>query len=197
MTPSAKPVSPIIFDGSSINYNIIPVVFIKKRVFERIREDNIESLAKSIYSLVSTVNHSIKKVPNRIQFDCDWTEKTRDKYFLFLRLYRSLSQSGISCTVRLHQVKYPGIAGIPPVDYAVLMFYNMGEINAGTGNSVYDKEIAKKYSPSIKSYPLELDLALPIFSWGLQLRAGRVIQLLNKMRFLQFETDSNFTKVKP
>jgi hypothetical protein len=191
----AKPVSPVVFESSLIGLNIIPVVYIKKRVFERIREDRIGSLAKSIYGLVSAISHSTKMAPDCIQFDCDWTEKTKGKYFLFLRTYRSVSKSGISCTVRLHQIKYPAIAGIPPVDYAVLMFYNMGEINAGTGNSVYEKEIAEKYSPFIKSYPLALDLALPIFSWALQEREGRVIQLLNKMSYLQFENDSNFIRV--
>jgi hypothetical protein len=191
----AKPVSPVVFESSLIDLNIIPVIFIKKRVFERIREDSINSLANSIFRLVSSISHSIKKAPDGIQFDCDWTEKTKEKYFLFLRSYRSLTKSGISCTIRLHQVKYPAMAGIPPVDYGVLMFYNMGDINTGAGNSVYQKEVAEKYSPSIKSYPLALDLALPIFSWALQLREGRVIQLLNKMSFPQFENDSNFIRV--
>ena len=45
----------------------------------------------------------------------------------------------------------------------------------------------------IKSYPLPLDVALPLFSWGLQMRNGKVIDLLNKINFTQFENDSNFT----
>ncbi len=187
------PVSPIIFKNTP-GIRIIPVVYIKKRVFERVSDDSIRSLAKAVYKLVSAISGSINQQAEGIQFDCDWTETTRDRYFLFLREYKSLSNGTVSCTVRLHQVKYPKVAGIPPVDYGVLMFYNMGEISAGEINSVYDRKTSEKYSPSLKTYPLPLDLALPIFSWALQLRNGHVIQLLNKMSFHHFENDSNFRK---
>ena len=189
------PLIPVIFNEKPVNLGVIPVIFIKKRLFDRISIDSIPNLANKVFGLISEINRSIQQNPPGVQFDCDWSEKTKNKYFLFLRAYRALAKSGISCTIRLHQVKYAGIMGIPPVDYGVLMFYNMGEIDAGSGNSVYEKSIAEKYSPSIKTYPLTLDLALPIFTWSLQLRDGRVIQLLNKMSFAHFENDSNFNRV--
>jgi hypothetical protein len=91
-------------------------------------------------------------------------------------------------------MKYYLITGVPPVDYGALMFYNIGEINAGEGNSIYEKSIALKYISSLKSYPLPLDIVLPVFSWGLQIRDGKVVRLLNKMNFMYFENDSNFNR---
>ncbi len=91
-------------------------------------------------------------------------------------------------------MKYPERTGLPPVDHGVLMFYNMGNIDAGPGSSIYDRNIAHRYTPSLRSYPLTMDLALPIFSWSLQVRDGKVIQLLDKMTAGSFEKDTNFIR---
>jgi hypothetical protein len=186
-------ISPISWDTAALLAKIVPVVYIKNRVFEKLDTTGIRLLSKNVYKLVSAISEAKKIDSPEIQFDCDWTESTRKEYFLFLATYRSLSKQMISATIRLHQVKYPDKTGIPPVDYGVLMYYNMGAIDAGTGNSIYDAAIAARYTPAIKTYPLELDIALPIFAWGLQLREGKVVKLLNKMNFLHFENDTNFT----
>lgn len=180
------------FDSSRIVINIIPVIYIRNRVFEKNSSALVKQLPKKVYALVSSISKSIQQSPTTIQFDCDWTESTRDAYFQFLQQYKIISGQTVTATIRLHQVKYAARTGIPPVDNGVLMFYNMGEINAGNLNSIYDKSTAEKYSPAIKTYPLSLDIALPIFAWGLQIREGRVIKLLNKMNFLHFENDGNF-----
>ena len=86
-----------------------------------------------------------------LQIDCDWTESTRDKYFHLLSTLRNELERNkqiISATIRLHQVKYAAITGIPPVHRGMLMYYNMGKINATDNNSVYDKKIAEKYISS-------------------------------------------------
>jgi len=150
----------------------------------------------NILSFVTQINNTHKIQANEIQFDCDWTEKTKSRYFLFIEEYRALSKNRISATIRLHQVKFHQITGIPPVDYGVLMYYNMGEINTGNTNSIYEKSVAERYNSFIQSYPLALDVALPIFIWGLQIREGKVFQLLNKMNFSHFEKDSNFISIK-
>lgn len=188
-----RSISPISWDTAALPAQIIPVVYIKNRVFERLDSSGIARLSKNVQQLVNGISKTKKIINREIQFDCDWTETTRTAYFLFLSAYRSLSKQIITATIRLHQVKYPVKTGIPPVDKGVLMFYNMGEIDGGTGNSIYDKSIAERYTPAIKTYPLPLDIALPIFAWGLQLREGRVVKLLNKMNFLHFENDPNFT----
>jgi hypothetical protein len=189
-----KVIAPIIFDTSSITDSIIPVIYIKNRVMERLGDTGTTMLAQKVYKLVAHIDHSINITSKEIQFDCDWTETTKKAYFLFLQQYKTLSKQIISATIRLHQIKYVNRTGIPPVDRGVLMYYNMGDIDAGPANSIYDKPIAAKYNPFIKSYPLTLDIALPIFAWGLQLREGKVVKLLNKMNFLHFENDSNFTR---
>lgn len=186
-------VSPLTWDSAALPTPIIPVVYLKNRVFWQLDSNQTLQLSKNVYQLVSGISKAKKISPGEIQFDCDWTESTRDKFFLFLKAYRRLSKQIISCTIRLHQVKYPVKTGIPPVDHGILMYYNMGEIDAGTGNSIYEKAIADRYIPALSSYPLQLDIALPIFAWGLQVRDGKVVKLLNKMNFLHFENDANFT----
>ena len=178
------PIAPVSFDSTANNYNIIPVVFIRNRVFEKMNPD---TLAKNIFNLITS---------REVQFDCDWTERTRDNYFHFINTYKSLSKQRVSCTIRLHQVKYPKRTGIPPVDHGVLMYYNMGNIDASAQSSIYENEIARKYNAFIRDYPLTMDVALPIFSWGLKIRNGQVIELLNKIYFSHFENDPNFRPLR-
>ncbi|GGA91068.1 hypothetical protein [Puia dinghuensis] len=191
------PVAPVHFDSIPAGYTIIPVVFFRNRVFERSTPATLPALVDKIWALVRRINASAQTHPKEIQFDCDWTEKTKDNYFAFLRGYKQRSGDIISCTIRLHQIKYPDRTGIPPVDHGVLMFYNMGNIDAGPGSSIYDRSIAHRYTPSLRTYPLMLDLALPIFAWSLQIRDGKVIQLLDKMNARSFEKDTNFISTGP
>ncbi|OQP58409.1 hypothetical protein [Niastella populi] len=189
------PVSPLQADTSIRHYRIIPVIFIRNRTFERLTTADIPTLARNVFALVAQINRSQGISTQQIQFDCDWTERTRVHFFQFIKQYRALGEQIISSTIRLHQVKYKDITGVPPVDYGVLMYYNMGAINGDNNNSIYEKSIAGKYNAYIKSYPLPLDVALPVFSWALTIREGKVVQLLNKINFPQFENDSNFIKV--
>ena len=186
------PVSPIQLDSSITHYGVIPVIFIKNRTFDRLQTADIPSLAKNVFHLVSQINQSQHLTTPEIQFDCDWTERTRDLFFQFIREYKAVSNQKISATIRLHQVKYKERMGMPPVDYGVLMYYNMGAINGDNNNSIYEQSVANRYNSYISTYHLPLQVALPVFSWGLQLRKGHVIELLNKINFTQFESDSNF-----
>lgn len=187
------PVSPIQLDSSLRRYQIIPVIFIKNRTFERLPATDVSALVANVFHLVQQINQSQHLATKEIQFDCDWTEHTRDKFFQFIQQYHSLSNQKISATIRLHQVKYKDRMGLPPVSYGVLMYYNMGAINGDDNNSIYERSIANRYNSYIKFYPLPLQVALPVFSWGLQMRDGKVIALLNKINITQFENDSNFT----
>lgn len=189
------PVSPIQTDTAIQQFRIIPVIFIKNRTFERLQTADVALLAKNVFALVSQINQSYHITTREIQFDCDWTERTRNNFFLFIQQYRALSGQTISSTIRLHQVKYKEKTGVPPVDYGVLMYYNMGAINGDNNNSIYERSIANRYNAHIKTYPLPLDIALPIFSWGLTIRDGKVVALLNKINFSQFKNDSNFISV--
>lgn len=190
-----KPVSPIALDTFARRLRIVPVVFIKNRTFRDMDHADAEQLAQDISRFIRGINNSIHLTPDEIQFDCDWTEATRDSYFYFLSYYRAITSLRISVTIRLHQVKYPKRSGVPPVDRGVLMYYNMGQINATESNSIYDKATANKYNSYISDYPLQMDVALPIFSWALKIRDGQVIELLNKIYFFHFQNDSNFNAI--
>lgn len=194
-SPTPAPISPIRFTALPAGYTVVPVVFFRNRVFEKLDSPSSRALAEKVLALIRRIDAAARINPKETQFDCDWTERSRDNYFQFIRQYHTLSGLTLSSTIRLYQVKYTDRTGIPPVDHGILMFYNMGNIDAGTGNSIYDRTIAHRYTPSLRSYPLPLDVALPIFSWGLQVRDGRVIQLLDKMHAGQFDRDTNFSKL--
>lgn len=157
-------------DHPDSSVKIIPVVFITNRCVNQIDSLDIPSLADRIGSLVNDISdiNGIKQI-REIQIDCDWTDKTKNKYFYLLGELRDhpfFSGKQLSATIRLHQAKYHERTGVPPVDKGLLMAYNMGNIkNAGTGNSILDPEELDKYIGDLNSYPLHLDLALPLFSW--------------------------------
>lgn len=140
-----------------------------------------------------------KSVYNRIaelQFDCDWTESTKDKYFSFLtHIKKRFPDKTISSTVRLYAYKYPDKAGVPPVDKGMLMCYNAGDLkNINSGNSIFSKSEVLSYLDVDKPYPLPLDYALPIFEWCAVYRAGKLIYLLPREDFY-FWANGNYAPV--
>jgi hypothetical protein len=61
----------------------------------------------------------------------------------------------------------------------MLMFYNMGKFSADPdARVIFDPATAGKYLERIDDYPLPLDVALPIWSWVIQVRDDRVVDLL-------------------
>jgi len=118
-----------------------------------------------------------------LQLDCDWTPGTRAAYFALLDALRSrLHAQGrlLSATIRLHQVKYRGDTGVPPVDRGMLMAYNLlPPADAGARSSILDTEQLASYLASVKAYPLPLDAALPMFSWVAQWEGSRLLGLID------------------
>jgi hypothetical protein len=193
---SARPISRVNFESAATNLEIIPVIYLKNEVFQKTEFQQLEKLVENITTLFTQINSYLKSEPDEVQFDCDWTETTKEKYFEFLKLFREKNNKTLSATIRLHQVKYKVLTGIPPVNKGVLMYYNMGEINSGGRNSIYEKKIADKYINFLKEYPLPLEPILPLFAWGIQSSDGKVKQLLNKMNESNFNADTNFTYKK-
>ena len=104
----------------------------------------------------------------------------------------------ISSTIRLHQIKYAQKTGTPPVDKGVLMFYNMGKLSdTATANSILDITTAKKYMMNFNKYNIPIDVALPLFSWGVQFRNGKVVSLMNNLSSLQVSNNPNLKEIKP
>ncbi len=171
-------------------FEIVPTIFITNKTFIKIPDNQVDSLAALIFNKIGICTDSL---PPRvlgvggvnfkeIQIDCDWTETTQKRFFSFLKVLKAISNKKISATIRLHQVKFRAKTGIPPVDEGVLMAYNMGNLDdATTLNSILDIKILKSYIGDLKNYPLKLNVALPIFSWGVVLRDGEVVKLINNL----------------
>ena len=108
-----------------------------------------------------------KEMISEVQIDCDWTASTRDKFFKFLELLKpKLGNKTLSCTVRLHQYKDRKLMGIPPVERGLLMCYNVSDVQKmPTKNAILDAKIVKQYLKG-KTYPIKLDIGLPMFSWA-------------------------------
>lgn len=193
----AKPVAIINFHSPLPKQKIIPVIFIKHNVFTDTDSLETEQLARKTISLIEQINFSNSVSTDEIQLDCDWTEKTKQSYFTFLRRIKATFKNKISATIRLHQIKYSSRTGIPPVDKGLLMYYNMSEVTGGNKNSIYDKKTAHKYLSSLRNYPLQMDIALPIFTWGIQTRDNKVVSLLNKVFESDFVNDTHFVFQKP
>ena len=187
----AFPVSPIRFDENVSAYSIVPVIYIKNKVMLN-KELDVRFLAKKTFDFIQQINTANQIQVQEIQIDCDWTLSSRETYLKFIESFKKISGKTLSATIRLHQIKYYKKTKIPNVDKGVLMYYNMGNIAADSLNSIYDRKVASKYLESLKNYPLELDVALPIYSWAVHIREGSVIGLRNKIAVSSFQKDSNF-----
>ena len=190
-TQSALPVAKISFEDSLTNFEIVPVVFITNEAL--LKTTRIENLTINISQLIVKINEVNCLKVNQIQIDCDWTEATKDKYFLLLKLLKKQFQNcQLSCTIRLHQIKYFERTGLPPVDVGVLMYYNMGQLGNLSKNSIYNPDDAQKYVRSIPQYPLPLDVALPIFSWAVHFQNNKIQHLISKPNVADFENSAYF-----
>ncbi len=163
--------------------NLVPTVFIRNEVFSNTVDSlQLDSLAQRVYRKISLKNQQNHlPSPTEIQIDCDWSAKTKDSYFCFLKKLKQQNSSlHLSATIRLHQVKYPKQTGVPPVERGMLMVYNMSDVtNVGTRNSILDLAITKQYITENSRYQLPLDLALPAFRWAALFRGEKLIGLLN------------------
>lgn len=187
----AVPVAPVVFNQKPTGYNVVPVVYIKNEVF--LQNDSADSLAVKVYNYIQQINKSADVSVNEIQFDCDWSLKSKQNYFQFIDQFKKLHPN-LSTTIRLHQIKYPKKTGIPSVKTGVLMYYNMGVINAGDDNSIYSQKTAKNYINSLQNYNLPLNIALPVFSWGVHVRSNQVTNLLGGLRVNDL-TGDQFEKI--
>ncbi len=175
--------------------SVIPVVYITNHTFLNLKNPQVIELAANVVKKVKGLQKNYKE----LQIDCDWSEKTKEVYFAFLREVKKLSGNTVwlTATVRLHQIKYPVRSGVPPVNGGMLMFYNMGNIHNLQGpNSIFDAGIAAKYTNYIKDYALHLDVALPIFKWCILYRNEKVIGLITKNRLPQTHDTTYFSAEK-
>ncbi len=187
----AFPKSPIHFSEKISGFEIIPVIYIQNKVFKNKAVDVVD-LAKKTNDFIRQINTKNQISCKEIQIDCDWTLASGDNYLRFIESFKKISSKKLSATIRLHQIKYFQKTKIPNVDKGVLMYYNMGKIAADSLNSIYDRNCANRYLETLSKYPLPINIALPLYSWAIHIRDGKVIGLINKMNVDRFKKDSNF-----
>lgn len=178
------PVAPVRLPASPDSaFRYTPAIFITQRALLALTPTNISSVAASISNMAAGICAGGNITPSEVQIDCDWTSSTRARYFELLRALKNndfFKGKLLSCTIRMHQIKYTTSSGIPPVDKGLLMCYNMGNMKKpGNHNSILERDVAESYLSGIGSYPLRLDIALPVFSWSLLFHGqqfGRILR---------------------
>jgi hypothetical protein len=193
----AYPNAVVQFNQPVNQLHITPVIYITNKTFDNLADTAVNNLALHCHTLLTQIAAGHQINYNNVQVDCDWTLSTRAKYFNFLSAFKKLNRHQLQATIRLHQVKYKERTGVPPVDGGVLMFYNMGKFNADLrqSNSIYNEADADRYVASLKAYPLKLDIALPLFSWAIHIREGRVIQVYGKVGSQQLANQNDFETI--
>ena len=167
-----KPNATISFsDTLPDSIEMIPTVYITEDCMHADHPD----LAEKIVARIRQMNET-NDIPNvcEIQIDCDYTSKSRKRYYAFLeevdRLWKSSRSSlsspsrdpRLSATIRLHQLSMPA----PPVDYGALMVYNTGDPRKSEErNPILDYRDVGPYLKHLDSYPLPLAIAYPVFRW--------------------------------
>ncbi|MDQ7949851.1 MAG: hypothetical protein REI93_13450 [Pedobacter sp.] len=193
------PIAPISFaDKLPAHLESVPVVYIMNDVLKTENKPDPKVLAAKITKFVQAkMLQGGKKQFKELQIDCDWTESTRDTYFTLLETIKKLNQDKIiSVTLRLHQLKNQAKNGIPPVDQALLMCYNMGNLRKyGAQNSVLDVKELKKYAQdNLAAYPMKLDMALPIFSWAVVFRYQDYNGISKRLKYSDLQDRKMFQK---
>ena len=141
-------------------------------------------------SVIATIQKDLNNRYSEILIDCDWTEKTKDNFFYFIRrLKKDFKNKNITVTLRLWQYKNTKTAGVPPVERCLLMCYNMQTANDfNVENSIASLDELKKYVSGEK-YPLKLDVALPVFNWGILFRNEKFIGLLGNIDINSYQNN--------
>lgn len=190
---TAIPVAKIRFADSTRNFianrqiEIVPTVFITNETIQMLDSTAVINTAQQIAALIgNTCRQQLAGTTiNEIQIDCDWTATTRDRYFLLLRELKKkpdFQGKTLSATIRLYQCKYKHKTGIPPVDRGLLMCYNMGNLkHPQTKNSILDPEELAQYTANLNEYPLDLDIALPLFNWKVLFRNNQYAGLIQSL----------------
>lgn len=151
--------------------SFVPTIYITNETMKKVDYKEIEKL---ILKQIKRLNTSFEE----IQIDCDWSLTSKSNYFNLLQALKKDTNKTISATIRLHQIKYFKKTGVPPVDYGVLMYYNMSDItDFNSKNSILDNSIAKKYHYNFDVYKLKLKLALPLYSQAIWFRDKKPLDI--------------------
>lgn len=162
---------------------IVPTVFITTEAIAKLNYYNdTETYAKKIVDrILAMVEYNELGEIHEIQFDCDWTNSTEEKFFSLCKHAKTYLHDTfniqLSATIRLHQLSKK----TPPVDKGILMLYNTGGVRAyNEENSILQHQDVANY---IHEYKLPLDFALPTFNWGVCFKNKEFQYLLHKSEY--------------
>ncbi len=155
---------------------LVPCIYITNNTFLKLDDAGTDLLARN---LLRKLRMELPEKVHGVLLDCDWSAKTKDRFFRLTRIMNDSLEVPLTVTVRLHQYAQPAKTGVPPADRGLLMPYNVGTItDPGDVNSIFDRATAEPYFAHAKPYPLPLDIGLPAFSWGVQFRNGAFVGVL-------------------
>lgn len=178
----------------------IPAVYVTQKTLTGMRSQQVPALAANMSKLIQGLCEQGGISPSEIQIDCDWAAGTKEIYFSLLRALKAqpyFKGKFLSCTIRLHQVKYITRNGIPPADRGLLMCYNMGDMRKpGDHNSILDADEARAYLERLEGYPLPLDVALPLFTQCLLFRNDGLEGILRDVHPEDVKESALFTAEK-
>ena len=192
------------FDFGVLDAEFVPVVFITNRTFSQINDEELEKLAENTLQLIDLITKRNQPTDvveatvdvAEIQIDCDWTASTRSAYFRFLTMLKEKSDKRITCTLRLHQVADTETAGIPPVSKGYLMCYaTSSPKDFSEKNSILNMELLRIYTLNINDYPLDFDIALPLYSWAVVENYLGNIKLINGVTKKELSEENNLTQI--
>ncbi len=195
-TGQTRPVGVVsLTSGAPAGVEIVPTVFITNEAIGA--AGSVDTLAARILRKIGAMLPRLGAgAISEIQIDCDWTVTTRGRYFALLKALAARAADGaipgarpaISATIRLHQVRDRLATGVPPVRRGMLMVYNTGSpTDPEQTNAIFDEATIRGYLKGLHDYPLPLDVALPLFSWGAVFHEGAFFLLLNNLRRADLE----------
>lgn len=147
---------------------IVPTIFITVDALRQaMNQHSVDKLAEKIVRRVNAmISWEEIKNCNELQLDCDWTASTRDAYYKLCKEVKKCMDKDwlLSSTIRLHQLQQAP----PPVDYGVLMVYNVGNFkNPNEENSILNSRTVEKFLTRRLRCDMPMDVALPIYKWDL------------------------------
>jgi hypothetical protein len=165
---------------------LVPCIYITNATFLKISDAEVDELA---HNLLRKLRMECPTTIHGVMLDCDWSAKTRARFFRLTRIMNDSLDVPLTATIRLHQYAQPQKTGVPPADRGMLMPYNVGKVTeAGNTNSIFDLATAEPYFKTSVPYPLPLDMGLPAFSWGVQFRNGKFMGIMNDAQVQQAMT---------
>jgi len=164
-----KPNATITFsDKLPDSIELIPTIYITEDCMHQPHPDLAEKIVKRILQMNET--NDINNV-REIQIDCDYTSKSRNAYYEFLKQVKEAWGKKLSTTIRLHQLSMK----VPPADYGVLMVYNTGDPRKWEErNPILDIRDVSIYLDKLDDYQMPLASAYPVFQWIRNIQGVRV-----------------------